>query len=1075
MRTVRARLTGLAGLVGILLVVVGTPTALLAIGATPVPDQIPTWQEIWAKLTGVDDGTFMLATFRVVAWGAWAYLTLGLLFEVASRARGIRAPRIRGLGLSQALGKSLVSAALLLFTAVPAATLPAGPAAAVEPVVATAPLAPASGGADASALTAAQVATRSAATPTPPVEPPATVHTVRPGETLWSLAERYLGDGARYREIATANYGAAQPDGARLTDSHWIRPGWHLTIPTLTDPTPGEGVREYTVQRGDTLWDIADDELGDPARYGEIYTASTAITQPGGHHLSDPDEISPGWTLHLPAPATPDPERATDPTPDATASDAPPVAVETPAATPADTVSPSTEPAPAGAVETHAAQDGGRNAQETAADEVVEAGAWPVRTAAGAGSLLAAGLVALIAARRAALARRRRPGQPTPMPTGEAADVEHALRVAADPLGVEAVDTALRSLARDRARAGQPLPILRWARLAPAQLDLHLAEPATLPAPWTGTTDALTWSLHVEDTTDLDPAALATVPAPYPALVTLGHDLHDGHILIDLEHVGALTVTGPADRTRQVLAALAVELATSGWADDLHVTTVLDHVGLEEALRTGRITYQPSIGYLLDDLTERAAADRAALAAAGVTGLPEARITRAAPDAWTPDVLLVTCALTARHRNLLSALVEEQPRVAIAAVTTDDPITPWVLTLDDTDPGTAVLEPLALRLRPQHLDPVVYDHLLHLARPVPADPAGTPNAVGTAAHHEPTGTVTGEGPTTGGGPAPLTNPPELRRHTGDGGDGPGAGGGGQGAETLTTQGGATSSAGNIDKDDDLDDNDGDDEGGDPEAAQTRSDLPAPYIRVLGPVTVEHACGRVEQSRQARLSEYAAYLALFPGATAGAIDDAIWPGRRSEDNDATRHTTTSKLRAWFGKADHGDYLPAHQGGRFAFRPDVRTDWDDWRALLPDGPLPAATDNLDQALALVRGRPFEGSHRSRYAWAEPLRQQMTDQIVDAAHELARRRAREGNWRAAEAAVLTGLTIDPALERLWRLRILAAHVTAPTTTAAEAIQRMLTITNDLGGDLEPETEALLAAIEDDADLDDLTAIAL
>ena len=262
----------------------------------------------------------------------------------------------------------------------------------------------------------------------------------------------------------------------------------------------------------------------------------------------------------------------------------------------------------------------------------------------------------------------------------------------------------------------------------------------------------------------------------------------------------------------------------------------------------------------------------------------------------------------------------------------------------------------------------------------------------------------------------------------------------------------------------------------PEAGEVRPALPAPYIGVLGPVTVEHARGTCEKSRRARLSEYAAYLALFPGATASAIDDAIWPDRKVEDNENTRHTTTSKLRGWFSEADDGrPYLPTHPGAGFAFRPAVRTDWDDWRALLPDGPLQASTENLERALTLVRGRPFQGVHRSRYAWAEPLRQQMIDQIVDAAHELARRRAHDGDWRAAEAAVLVGLTIDPALERLWRVRILAAHATSPTTTGSEAIERMLTITNDLGGDLEPETEALLSAIEDDADLDDLTAIAL
>ena len=357
-------------------------------------------------------------------------------------------------------------------------------------------------------------------------------------------------------------------------------------------------------------------------------------------------------------------------------------------------------------------------------ESVLEAGAWPVRTAAGAGSLLAAGIVALIAARRAALGRRRRPGQPTPMPTGQAADVERALRVVADPFGVEAVDAALRALARDCARAGRALPILRWARLSAGQLDLHLAEPAPLPAPWTGTADTLTWTLHVEHTADLDPAALASVPAPYPALVTLGHDLDDGHILIDLEHVGALAVAGKPERARQVLAALAVELATSGWADDLRVTTVLDNVGLEDALQTGRIRYQPSVGYLLDDLTTRAADDRSALAAAGAPDLPHARVSGAAPDAWTPEVLLLACAMTARHRNLLTALVDERPRVAVAAVTTEDQIGEWALTLADED-DVAVLEPLALRLRPQRLDPVVYDHILELTRPTTAEHADT--------------------------------------------------------------------------------------------------------------------------------------------------------------------------------------------------------------------------------------------------------------------------------------------------------------------------------------------------------------
>ena len=57
---------------------------------------------------------------------------------------------------------------------------------------------------------------------------------------------------------------------------------------------------DYTVVRGDTLWDIADEQLDDPTRYPEIVQASDGITQPDGRQLTDPDLILPGWTLNIP-------------------------------------------------------------------------------------------------------------------------------------------------------------------------------------------------------------------------------------------------------------------------------------------------------------------------------------------------------------------------------------------------------------------------------------------------------------------------------------------------------------------------------------------------------------------------------------------------------------------------------------------------------------------------------------------------------------------------------------------------------------------------------------------------------
>jgi len=59
----------------------------------------------------------------------------------------------------------------------------------------------------------------------------------------------------------------------------------------------------HTVQHGDTLWSIAEHDLGSGAQWTNIYQANAGHRQPNGQTLRDPNLIDAGWTLTIPATA----------------------------------------------------------------------------------------------------------------------------------------------------------------------------------------------------------------------------------------------------------------------------------------------------------------------------------------------------------------------------------------------------------------------------------------------------------------------------------------------------------------------------------------------------------------------------------------------------------------------------------------------------------------------------------------------------------------------------------------------------------------------------------------------------
>jgi nucleoid-associated protein YgaU len=64
-------------------------------------------------------------------------------------------------------------------------------------------------------------------------------------------------------------------------------------VAAVDDQTGGADPVFHTVEKGDTLWAIAEKTLGKGARYQEIFEANRPM-------LSDPDKIYPGQVLRIP-------------------------------------------------------------------------------------------------------------------------------------------------------------------------------------------------------------------------------------------------------------------------------------------------------------------------------------------------------------------------------------------------------------------------------------------------------------------------------------------------------------------------------------------------------------------------------------------------------------------------------------------------------------------------------------------------------------------------------------------------------------------------------------------------------
>jgi LysM repeat protein/DNA-binding SARP family transcriptional activator len=508
------------GVLGLVVLIVGPPLLLWTFKSAFLPDHVPDLREVVGWITDRDTGQVFLLVVAVAGLIAWLQLVVAVVLESVALVRGVAAPRLPGFRWAQRLVAGVLFG-LVVGTTAAEASQPAVPA----------------------SIAAPQVLGQDSHQPQVQAEPsPSGGYTVVPGDSLMSIAAEQLGDESRYQEIFDLNQGRRQADGEVLRGVDLIKPGWRLVLPAEPQCV------EVVVREGDTLTQIAQTRLGSAARYVEIFELNRGRPLPGGRILDNPDRIHPGDVLRLPGTTTPAygggaTAGASVPAPVASPGCEPkpepaPTAARSPepnSPVPERVLAPIPDPAPAEGA--------------PAADDSV----MPL-VAVGVGGLLAVGILATFARRRMRAQRRRRPGQRIRRPPST--DLETALRKAEEPATAEALDLVLRSLAHRAREGGTSLPTVRATLVGSRGVVLYPQ----------GRSEPFVESLDAEE--------LDGVPAPYPVLVTVGHDPRRDLVMANLAEIGTITLDGTTEEVGPVLLAMAWELATSAWSESVPVTLV---------------------------------------------------------------------------------------------------------------------------------------------------------------------------------------------------------------------------------------------------------------------------------------------------------------------------------------------------------------------------------------------------------------------------------------------------------------------------------------------------------------------
>ncbi|MBB2921321.1 LysM peptidoglycan-binding domain-containing protein [Cellulomonas cellasea] len=1020
-RTIGEFARGLSAALALAGFVIGVPFLLAVIAPLRLPQTWPTWDAVGDALNQPDDGSLLLGLLAVIAWAGWAAFTASAVIETVASLRHIPAPSLPLLSWAQHLAGTLVTTAgLLLTTAAPVI----GSSAGTPPVIATAP-ASAEGTHDSSMTGSSRAMTgsgRAATEADPTMTGPAT-------------------------DAPTASPPTAPP--AAIKDD--VGAGQAPNYPVVT------------VERGDTLWSLAERHLSSGHRYTEIRDLNLGQPQPDGRSLTDSHWIYPGWHLHLPTDALNVPVDVAAHEAGAGPSAAPPTPYEV---VPGDTLwdiaatqlgdgaqYPAVFDLNAGVP-----QDDGRTLTDP---DLIHPG-WQLVLPAhdlASGEQPASAVAAPVPAAEAPAPANDQPpprderqrgadGVPSPdsarpteeepaVPRGDTqeghdretdgvtdeaeppASVTHLVLglTGLAAAGVIGELTRRRRLQHRRRRTGERIPLpalgtpgdeaertLRTATtpLSIPQLKAALLNLATRAYRAERDLPRIT-TLHLSDTR-LELHLADDDPEPLEPFTADGPRLWTATTATLADDV---PLDDDPDRPEPYPA-----LVTLGHTDNATVIANLEAAG------TLAVTGDPNAAHdtLRAIVTELATSDLTGRV--GILTGPEF-----AALAATTDPARLQCLDT----SALPAAHTERAR-SIAAVLGANGV-------DDT------LQARSDRTATDTWLPVVYlDALAHEGWRPPAPWSGSVLLTTSSLDGSSTLRAQADGSAT---LEPAGTELTVSRLTAEDLA--------QIADLLATAEAGSAPLWGLDgQSSDVDDN----ESVHALAAISAPDAPARAdmgtgtelrINVLGPIEV---LGLPTGARPLgkRSTELLVYLALRGRATGPELDDVLWHGRRVDNQ--TRNSLIYRTRQRVGAHN---LPPVDADGHYHLGPDVTCDWNYFRRLAERG-LATGTDEvqaLREALELVRDRPLCGIAGSEYSWAEHDTQQIVAAIVDVAHILSTRLLTLGDSRGAILAATRGLLAEACSETLYDDAIGAAKALGDGEVA-ERLSVQLRATLE---DLDPE----------------------